>query len=128
MGDTLQGNQVVLYGELKDIAPNPVVMLGIDANGLAQPIGVAASGGGIPITPPTVTASPHNLAASGSITIPAGSKGWTVTCLTGTLSIACGTTASALPAGFSDGDTNTTAADIVVTTASASTAYVRYNT
>lgn len=88
----------------------------------------AIPGGSIPITPPTGTASPHNLAASTPITIPAGAKGWTVTCLTGTLSIACGTTASALPAGFSDSDPNIVGADITVTTASASTGYVRWGT
>lgn len=88
----------------------------------------ASGGGGIPSAPQTVTSSPHNLAASTTITIPAGAKGWTVTCITGTLSITCGTTASALPAGFSDSDTNIVGADITVTTGSASTAYVRWGT
>lgn len=140
MGNTLSG-YTVQYGTTNHVQDYnafgyPTAILGKNPSGVPYPIGVDASGsliistsgGGIPVTPQTVTASPHNLAASTSITIPAGAKGWTVSCLTGTLSIVCGTTASALPAGLSDGDANTTAVDITITTASASTAYVRWNT
>lgn len=104
------------------------VALGQAAAAASLPVVIASNQTSIPVTPQTVTSSPHNLAASTALTIPAGAKGWTVSCLTGTLSIACGTTASALPAGFSDNDPNIVGADITITTASASTAYVRWGT
>lgn len=86
----------------------------------------AGSGGAINVssTHQTVTPTAANMGASASVTIPAGSKGWTFTVLTGTGGVG-GTTL--LPAGFSDSDTNTLAASLTVTTASASSAYVRYN-
>lgn len=97
--------------------------------GVSASLQVTGPGGsGIPITPPTVTSKPQNLAASSSLVIPLGAKGWTVTCLTGTITLATSTTAGALPAGFSDSDPNIVGADITVTTASASTAYVRWGT
>lgn len=110
----------------------PVIICGVDSNGNPVPFGASPAsgggGGGIPVTGQTVTAVPKNVGASASQVIPAGAKGWTVSCITGTITIACGAnSASALPAGFSDGDTNTTAADITITTASASSAYVRWN-
>ena len=44
MGNTLQGNSVLLFGGQKDIAPHPVVQLGIDASGHPQPLSVDATG------------------------------------------------------------------------------------
>lgn len=44
MGDTLQGNQVLLFGDQKDINAWPVVMLGIDPNGQPQPVAVSTGG------------------------------------------------------------------------------------
>lgn len=89
--------------------------------------------GGVPVasplpvtpTPPSVTPHSVNVPASTTQTIPTGAKGWTVAILTGTATI---NGAAALPAGFSDSDTNTLAAGFDVVTASASTAYVRWNT
>lgn len=102
---------------------------GTTAGGVSASLQVTGPGGSdIPITPPTVNSLPQNLGASASLVIPAGAKGWTVSCLTGTLTLATSTTASALPAGFSDSDPNIVGAAITVTTASASTAYVRWGT
>lgn len=44
MGDTLQGNTVVLFGTQRDIAAYPVIQLGIDETGQARPVGVAPDG------------------------------------------------------------------------------------
>jgi len=111
----------------QDGTKNILTQIAAAVNRLAGVLGFTPAQG-IPVTPPKVTSKPQNLGASSSLTIPAGAKGWTVTCLTGTLSIACGTTASALPAGFSDSDPNIVGADIIITTDLASTAYVRWNT
>jgi hypothetical protein len=83
--------------------------------------------GGIPVvvTPPTVTPNFAAVPQSTSQVIPAGAKGWTAVCLTGTVTFGG---VAALPAGWSDSDQNTLAAAITLTTASASTAYVRWNT
>lgn len=80
--------------------------------------------GGVVVTPQTVTPNFHAIAASGTFTIPAGAKGWTAAILTGTGTI--GGIAIAVP--FSDSDDNTLASGITVTTDSASTAFVRWNT
>lgn len=71
---------------------------------------------------PAVTSNFHPMIASQSFDIPAGSKGWSVSILAGTGTVG----GAAVPLGFSDGDTNTTAAAITVTTGITSTAYVRY--
>lgn len=82
-----------------------------------------AGGGSSPAGAP-VTVTSAIVPQSTTATIPIGAKGWTFTVLTGTATF---NGAAALPAGFSDSDVNTLAAAISYTTASASTAYVRYN-
>lgn len=84
---------------------------------------------GSPGTMQSVTANVASLSASAQI-IPVGAKGWTATCLTGTITITAGGggSAASLPAGFSDGDPNTLLNTVTVTAAAASTAYVRWNT
>lgn len=90
----------------------------------------SGGGGGIPVTPASATQNPQNLGASAQLVIPPGAKEWTVVCITGTLTIAgAGTTsASALPAGLSDSSSLPLVNAITVTTASASSAYVRWAT
>lgn len=65
------------------------------------------------------------LGASATQIIPIGAKGWTVSVLTGTATVG---SAAALPAGFSDNDPNTLTNTLTITTAAASSAYVRWNT
>lgn len=71
--------------------------------------------------------TPHfaNLAASTSADIPSGAKGYMIAVLTGTAAIG---SATALPAGVSVSDARTLAAAITVTTDSASTALLCWNT
>ena len=88
--------------------------LSVDAGGAL----ITSSSAGVAVTP-TIAA----VGASGSGSIPLGAKGWTFTVLTGTATFG-GVTVSA---GFSDSDNNTLAATIAYTTASGSSAYVRYN-
>ncbi len=52
MGNTLTGNTVLLFGGQKDIAPHPVMMLGIDGNGLPQPVLVGTDGSQSPPSNP----------------------------------------------------------------------------
>lgn len=61
MGNTLTGQTVLLFGGQKDIAPQPIITLGIDANGLPQPILVGTTG-----------ASSVNLAQVGGATFALG--------------------------------------------------------
>lgn len=70
-----------------------------------------------------VTPTFHSMGASATFSIPAGSKGWTVVFLNGTGTIG----GQAVSAGFADSDTGTLAVAIALTTGSASSAYVRYN-
>lgn len=70
-----------------------------------------------------VTPHPHAMGASASYTIPAGAKGWTISYFTGTGTVG----GAAVPAGFSDSDSQTLTANLIVTTDSGSSAYVRYN-
>lgn len=96
---------------------------------ILEKLGGTSGGGGssvgIVVSPQSVT--PHNtlLGASASQVIPIGAKGWSVSIITGTATVG---SASLLPAGFSDSDPNTLLATIIVTTDSASSAYVRWNT
>lgn len=83
----------------------------------------AGAGGATVITQQTVT--PTATITSTGVSIPAGSKGWTVTVLAGTGQIG---SASPLPAGFSDSDPNTLASALAVTAGSSSSVYVRWNT
>jgi hypothetical protein len=84
MGNTLQGNTVLLFGGRKDIAPHPVVQLGIDPSGQAQPMAVDAAGralgkGAQSSAAPTNTAgTPFGaLSADGSVfTLAAGETGF----------------------------------------------------
>lgn len=62
------------------------------------------------------------LGASATLTIPPQSKSWTVSFITGTGTLG----GVAVPAGFSDSDAGSAIA-IIVTTDSASSAYVRYS-
>lgn len=78
----------------------------------------------VPVSGQPVTPNFDLLGASDSRSIPVGAKGWTATILTGTGTIG----GLAVPAGFSDGDSNTLLAAINVTTDGGSSAYVRWNT
>lgn len=64
------------------------------------------------------------LGASQTQDIPFGARGWSVSFLTGTGTIG----AVSVPAGFSDSDANTLTINLTVTTNSASSAYIRWNT
>lgn len=77
MGDTLQGNQVLIFGGEKDIYAWPVVMLGIDPNGQPQPVAVSTSGGAT-AAPLVCTPVFFHVANSGSTTIPTTAKRWAV--------------------------------------------------
>ena len=77
----------------------------------------------VSLTPGTVTPNIVSVGASASGSIPSGAKGWTITFLSGTGTLG----GRAVSAGFSDSDTNTTAAAIAYTTNANSSAYVRYN-
>jgi len=70
------------------------------------------------------TVTPHSSIHTGAGTIPANSKGWTFTVLTGPIASFNG--AASLPAGFSDSDPNPNAVAISYD-ATGGTAYVRYN-
>lgn len=85
-----------------------------------------ASGGGVVTTPQTATlAAPSLLGASSSATVPVGAKGYQISVLTGTATIA-GT--ALIPAGVTISSNNTVAVAIVVTTAATSTALVAWET
>lgn len=75
----------------------------------------------------TASRTPHValLGASASQVIPAGAKGWSFVVLTGTATV--GGVAS-IPAGVGDQDNGVLAASLTITTAAASSAYVRWNT
>jgi hypothetical protein len=121
-------NLTAIGGRIAGLSGLP---LGTPNDSATGPIAVkvigTGTGGSVPVTPTaqTVTPTTGTMAASSSFTIPAGSKGWTFTVLSGTGGIG-GVTG--LPVGFSDSDPNTLAAGLTVTTAAASTAYYRYNT
>lgn len=72
------------------------------------------------------TVTPHFtlLTAGTNQIIPINAKGWSVTILTGTGTIG----GLAVPAGFSDSDTNKLAATVTIATDTPGTAYVRWNT
>lgn len=70
------------------------------------------------------TSTFNSLGASGSVNIPTAAKAWTVSFLTGTGTIG----GKAVPAGFSDSSAFPPAVTIAVTTDSASSAYVRWET
>ncbi len=90
---------------------------------------------GIPGQPPvpgaggavqSITQHPSIIVPQGtSQVIPKGAKEWTVTVLTGTATI---NGAAGCPVGFSDGSDKTLLNDVTITTASTSTAYVRWAT
>lgn len=96
----------------------------LDVNGNIIVTGSPA-GGGIPVTPQTVTLHTALLGASATQAIPTGAKGYLVVVITGTATI--NATAS-VPAGVSLSDVNTLAAGFSVVTASASSAFVAWNT
>lgn len=88
-------------------------------------VGTGGSGsGGIVVNPQPVTTTLAAVGASATGTIPAGSKGWSFAILTGTATYGGATVA----AGFSDSSEKTTLNAITFTTASASTAVLRYGT
>lgn len=93
--------------------------------GVSGALLTSGAGGGSSPAGATVTIVSAAVGASGSGTIPIGAKGWTFTVLTGTATF---NGAASLPAGFSESDVNTLTAAIAYSTASASSAYVRYNT
>lgn len=108
---------------LLDINIKP--MIGTDLNGRAVLIG-ASTGGALNVTESggVGTYTFASLGASGSTTIPISAKSWTVSFLTGTGTIG-GQTVSA---GFSDSDDKQPTVAITITTAAASSAYIRYST
>lgn len=93
---------------------------GVSGALLTAPASGASAPAGGPVT--VVSAA---VGASGSGSIPIGAKGWTFTVLTGTATF---NGVASLPTGFSESDVNTLAVAIAYSTASASSAYVRYNT
>lgn len=65
--------------------------------------------------------------ASLAFDIPKGSRGWSFSILTGSATVTVeGQTPVTVPAGFSDNDLATILKKITITTAAASSAYVRY--
>lgn len=85
---------------------------------------VSGSGSSSPAGAP-VTVNTVYLGASASQIIPAGAKGWSYAVTLGTATVAG---AASVPAGLGDSDSNILAASFTITTASASAAYVRWNT
>lgn len=93
--------------------------------GVSAALLTSGSGGGSSPAGAPITINSAAVPQSTTGSIPIGAKGWTFTVLTGTATF---NGVTSLPAGFSESDVNTLAAVISYTTASASTAYVRYNT
>lgn len=118
--------------------PQPLLSAGqnrpdVNENVLLWNIYLALTGGtpGTPVVPtfPTgsssVTGHTVLMGASASQSIPIGAKGWSVSVLTGTITL---DGAAGLPVGFNDSDIQTLAVAKTVTTAAASSAYVRWST
>lgn len=97
---------------------------GTTTGGVSAALLTSGSGGGSSPAGAPVTINSVAVPQSTTGSIPIGAKGWTFTVLAGTATF---NGVAALPAGFSESDVNTLAAAISYTTASASTAYVRYN-
>lgn len=87
---------------------------------------VPSGSGGITTSQSSVTqATSVIVPQSTSQVIPIGAKEWTVSVLTGTVTV---NGAAGCPAGFSDGSDKTLLNTVTITTASSSTAYVRWAT
>ncbi|HEV7950440.1 MAG TPA: hypothetical protein VGP24_11805 [Glaciihabitans sp.] len=98
MGNTLSGNSVLLFGGQKDIAPHPVVQLGIDSTGQAKPIAVDAIGR--PSAALTQSSTPPSSfvirTATGTVfTLAAGERGFIQNLDTDTLFVKLGEDAAA---------------------------------
>ena len=107
----------------REFQRNPwwTAIVGVNPSG--QPVILALNAdGSIPTSGDSVTSNFESLGASGSFTIPAGAKGWTVSFLSGTGTIG----GVAVSVGFSDSSPAVAVAAIVVTTGAASSAYIRY--
>lgn len=115
------GNGIALSETMTNAAWGAATTLG----GVSASLQVSGAGGGSSPAGAPVTINSAAVAQSTTGSIPIGAKGWTFTVLTGTATF---NGVASLPAGFSESDVNTLAAAISYTTASASTAYVRYNT
>lgn len=79
-------------------------------------------GGSVTVANETAAPNIALLGASSTQVILAGSKGWSISILSGTATI----NGAAVSAGFSDSDPSTLGASITVITAAASSAYIRY--
>lgn len=105
--------------------PGPLVIIA-GKNYYALPVcpinadGTPAGGGTQTVTPNVAL-----LGASATQIIPAGAKGYSFVVLTGTASVGG---VALIPAGVGDADPNTLAVALTITTAAASSAYVRWNT
>ncbi len=128
-GDTMVVTALVTGGEGNNIATTEAMANGswgavTLTGGLYGGVKTSPAAGSGGPAGATVTATSVAVPQSTTGTIPAGAKGWTFTILTGTATF---NGVASLPAGFSESDVNTLAASITYVTASASTAYVRYN-
>lgn len=116
-------------GDTADPATPAPYLLALIVGALQSFIGGGSGGsGGIVVNPQTVSQVPFDISASGTKVIPAGSKGWTFGCKTGTGTLTCGAHSYTFGVGWSDGDPNTTKTDISIVMDSASTASGRYGT
>jgi hypothetical protein len=117
------GQQVKLRAV--QVAEDGALMIGgVDGDGNPQTLADAVAEG-LAGGPRTVTPHVALLGASATQVIPSGAKGWSFAIMTGTATVGG---VAGIPAGIGDSDAGTLAASLTITTAAASSAYVRWNT